>query len=91
MLDINGFIKRVGLKGHEELAEKLGTTRKAVSSWSCGDRKPGYDMIDKLYKLGMTTEEIFGFPYRSSVMSVGEMETEAAGALERLKAIIGKI
>lgn len=90
MIDINGFIKRTGIKGHEELAEKLGTTRKAVSSWSCGDRKPTFDMVEKLYKLGMTTEEIFGRPYPSSVKSTAlELDEASKDALRRLVANIG--
>lgn len=77
MLDINGFIKRKGIKGHEELAKLLGTTKKAVDSWSCGDRTPTFEMVDRMYRLGMTTEEIFGFPYASSVKTPEQMMKEA--------------
>ena len=67
MLDIQGFIDRIGLKNQDELAKKLGVKRSTVSSWSAGVRKPTFDMIEKLYKLGATTEELFGQAYLSSV------------------------
>ena len=65
MMDINGFIKRMGIDGHEGLAKKLGTTKKAVDSWSAGVRTPTYDMCVKLFELGMTVKELFGKAYPS--------------------------
>lgn len=70
MLKIQDFIKRMGFKGHEDLAKKLGVKKGTVSSWSCGERTPTYEMLEKLYQLGATTEELFGQPYISSVRDV---------------------
>lgn len=59
-MDINGFIKRVGIDGHEALAKKIGSTKKAVDSWSAGDRSPTFEMAYRLKKLGMSNREMFG-------------------------------
>lgn len=65
MVNVQEFIDRVGIKSHEELAEKIGATKSAVSSWSAGVRTPTYDMCVKLLELGMTVKELFGKPYPS--------------------------
>lgn len=71
MLKIQEFIKRVGIADHEELAEKVGVSKKAVDSWSSGGRTPTYDVCHKLLELGMTVEELFGKPYPSSAETAG--------------------
>lgn len=85
MIDINGFIRRAGIDGQEGLAEKLGITRKAVASWSSGDRSPTYDMCVRLLEAGMTVEELFGKPYRNSARTESiELDTAARDALRTL-------
>lgn len=69
-MDIQGFIDRVGIADHEALAERLGTKKSTVDSWSSGVRYPKFEMIQKLLELGMTVEEVFGKPYPSSVESL---------------------
>lgn len=85
MVNVQEFIDRVGIKGHEELAEKIGATKSAVSSWSAGVRTPTYDMCVKLLELGMTVEELFGKPYRNSAKTeMIELDTASREALKRL-------
>jgi len=95
MMDVNGFIRRRGIDGHEGLAEMLGTTKKAVDSWSSGDRKPTFDMVEKLLRLGMTAEEIFGDAYLESLRmnasasaKVVDIPEESKDALRRLYRIL---
>ena len=85
MIDINGFIRRMGVDGHEGLARMLDTTKKAVDSWSSGDRSPTYDMCVKLLELGMSVEELFGKPYRSRAgADTIELDAAARDALRVL-------
>lgn len=69
MIKIQEFIKREKIADHEELAMKIGVSKRAVDSWSSGARTPTYEACQKLLELGMTVEELFGKPYRSSVLS----------------------
>ena len=68
-MDIQNFIKREKIADHEELAKKVGVSKRTVDSWSSGVRTPTYEVCKKLLELGMTVEELFGKPYRSSIAS----------------------
>ena len=96
MIDINGFIKRKGIDGHDGLADMIGSTKKAVDSWSSGDRKPTFDMVERLLRLGMTAEEIFGDAYLESLRlnaaptaKVVELPEDSRDALRRLVSQLG--
>lgn len=90
MVDIQNFIDRVGIRSHEELAEKIGATKSAVSSWSAGVRTPTYEKCLALLELGMTVEELFGKPYPSTAKRTTlELDEAAKDALRRLVANIG--
>lgn len=92
MLKIQEFIERMGMKGHEDLAKRIGVKKGTVSSWSSGDRTPTYDMCVKLLELGMTVEELFGKPYQSSVGKTHEaFDDKVEDAMRRMFAKIGKI
>lgn len=69
VMDIQNFIKREKIADHEELAKKVGVSKRTVDSWSSGARTPTYEVCQKLLELGMTVEELFGKPYRSSIAS----------------------
>lgn len=91
MIDINGFIKRMGIDGHEGLASMLGTTRKAVDSWSSGERSPTHEMEDRLLRLGMTALELHGDAYLESLRINGspsvrlvDLPEDSKDALRRL-------
>lgn len=91
MIDVNGFIKRMGIDGHEGLAKMLGTTRKAVDSWSSGERSPTHEMEDRLLRLGMTAYELHGEAYLESLRLNGspnaklvDLPEESKDALRRL-------
>lgn len=65
-LDIKSFIERAGIKSQEELAERLKVTNVTVSMWANGTRTPTFKVCQQLLEMGMTVEELFGKPYRSS-------------------------
>lgn len=89
MVRIYEFLKRTGIGDRDELAKRLGVSRKAVDSWSSGGRNPTYDMCIQLMELGMTVEELFGYPYPSSASPRGDMDETVkaivAGLKEELK------
>ena len=90
MVNIQKFIDRVGIKSHEELAEKIGATKSAVSSWSAGVRTPTYEKCVALLELGMTVEELFGKPYNQTEKKTTlELDEEAKDALRRLFRNVG--
>lgn len=60
MVNVQDFINRTGIGSHKELADRLGIKKRAVDSWSSGDRYPTYEMIGQLFRMGMTLEELFG-------------------------------
>lgn len=66
MVNVQEFIKRAGIANHWELAKLLGIKRGTVDSWSSGERTPTYEMCERLLKLGMSVEELFGHPYPST-------------------------
>ena len=91
MIDINGFIKRRGIDGHGGLAKMLGTTKKRVDSWSSGERSPTHEREEKLLRLGMTGQELFGDAYleslrlnASTTAKVVDIPEESKDALRRL-------
>lgn len=92
MVNVQEFIKRVGIADHDELAQKLGIKKGTVDSWSSGSRNPTYEVCVKLLDLGMTVDELFGKAYQSSVQKTHE-EFDAAveASLKRMFAKIGKI
>ena len=57
-MDIKGFLERTGKK-QRELSLNLGVSQPTISSWAKGKR-PSFEVIDKMLKLGFTIEEIFG-------------------------------
>lgn len=90
MVNIQQFIDRVGIRSHEELAEKVGATKSAVSSWSAGVRYPTYEKCVALLELGMTVEELFGKPYPSTSRNTTlELDEDAKDALRRLFRNVG--
>lgn len=59
MFNIQGFLARNNWSQYD-LAKKLGFTRSKVGSWCAGYRRPDYDDICALFKIGMTLNEMFG-------------------------------
>lgn len=91
-LRIKEFVLRAGIKSLDELAARLGVKPVTVYAWSNGSRKPSWDMIDALYKVGMTTEEIFGEAYPSSVRYThDELVDVLTDSFERTIRSIGKV
>lgn len=95
MIDINGFIKRMGIDGHEGLAKMIGASKKAVDSWSSGERSPTHEMENRLLRAGMTALELHGEAYLESLRINGspdakvvELPEESKEALRRLYRIL---
>ena len=69
-LAIKEFLAREGerlkIRTQEELAERLGVSGQTVSNWAKGKKFPPHETEFRLLKMGMTVEEIFGFPFPSS-------------------------
>lgn len=58
--------KRLGIRKQDELAERLGVSEQTVSNWAKGKKFPKHETEDRLLRMGMTVEELFGYPYPSS-------------------------
>lgn len=59
MFSLQKFLFRSRMT-QDELSKKLNMTRSKIASWSAGYRKPDYDDIVALIKIGMSINEIFG-------------------------------
>lgn len=91
-LKIKEFLERVGarlgIRTQEELASVLGFSDQTVSNWVKGKTFPTHETEDKLLKMGMTVEELFGYPYPSSADALrqkGAMWEAAENSLMNLK------
>lgn len=79
MIDIDSFIRRENIKDQKELARTLKVTDNTVSMWANGKRTPTFKVCRKLLEMGMTVEELFGKPYRSSVRDAEDDFDRKAG------------
>ena len=92
MVNVQEFIRRVGISDHEELAQKLGIKKGTVDSWSSGSRSPTYEVCVRLLELGMTVEELFGKPYPSSARTADEdFERKATFFVKKLLSNIDRL
>lgn len=57
-MDVKSYLDRVGIS-QKELANNLGVSQPTISSWSKGKR-PSFEIVDKMIKIGFTLNEIFG-------------------------------
>lgn len=68
------FRKKAGLS-QEELAEKLGVSRQAISKWECGESLPDVDNLITIAKVyGVSLDELVD---NSPTVTVDEPKTEA--------------
>ena len=75
--------KKLGFS-QEELANRLGVTRQAVSKWELGESQPDLDMIVKLAKLfGVSTDYL--------LQADAEIPQEQSHWLDRIPGVIGKL
>lgn len=58
---------RLGIRTQEELATELGVSDQTVSNWVKAITFPPHKTEFRLLQMGMTVEELFGFPFPSSV------------------------
>ena len=57
---------RLGIKRQEDLARNLGVSEQTISNWVKAKTFPTHQMSKQLLDMGMTVEELFGYPYPSS-------------------------
>lgn len=76
------FMRRIGCKNQQELAERLGITQGAVSAWGSGIRAPRYEDCKRLLEMGMTIEELFGAEISNKInlSSNGELKGDKLDA-----------
>lgn len=67
--------ERLGIRNQEELASALGFSDQTISNWVKGKTFPTHETEDRLLKMGMTVEELFGYPYPSSA---GELNRQTS-------------
>lgn len=80
--------ERLGIRTQEELALKLGFSDQTVSNWVKGKTFPTHETEYKLLKMGMTVEEIFGYPFPSSADALrqkGALWEVAENSIQNLK------
>ena len=79
---------RLGIRKQEELAGRLGVSDQTVSNWSKGKTFPTHETEYRLLEMGMTVEEIFGYPFPSSADALrqkGALWEAAENSLMNLK------
>lgn len=59
-LKIKEFLERKGIRRQKDLANELGVSDQTVSNWANGETFPTHEMEDRLLRMGMTIEELFG-------------------------------
>lgn len=62
--------ERLGIRKQDELAARLGVSDQTVSNWVKGKSFPVHQTEYELMRMGMTVEELFGYPFPSSVDSL---------------------
>lgn len=88
-LKIREFIaregERLGIRKQEDLADKLGVSDQTVSNWRKGKTYPTHETEDRLLRMGMTVEELFGSEIWEIVkkQAIKESESGADQAFER--------
>jgi DNA-binding XRE family transcriptional regulator len=63
-LGIKKFRERVNLK-QNELARELGQIPQTYHHWENGVNDPPFNVVQKLFEMGATVEELFDVPYSS--------------------------
>jgi transcriptional regulator with XRE-family HTH domain len=61
-LGLKKFRERLNLKSNQ-LAKELNASSAVYSNWESGKRDPSFGVVQKLFKMGATVEELFGIPY----------------------------
>lgn len=80
--------ERLGIRTQEGLAARLGVSGQTVSNWVKGKKFPTHETEAKLLEMGMTVEELFGYPYPSSADALrqkGALWEAAENSLMNLK------
>lgn len=75
---------RLGIRNQEELAARLGVSDQTVSNWVKGKNFPTHETEVMLLGMGMTVEELFGYPYPSTANVEGQMDRMVQASFVRL-------
>ena len=62
--------ERLGIRKQDGLAARLGVSDQTVSNWVKGKSFPVHQTEYELMRMGMPVEELFGYPFPSSVDSL---------------------
>lgn len=79
---------RLGIRKQEELAARIGVSDQTVSNWVKGKTFPTHETEYRLLEMGMTVEELFGYPFPSSADALrqkGALWEAAENSLMNLK------
>ena len=93
-LGLKKFRERVGWK-QNELAKRLGCkTTPVYHHWETGRNDPPFEVVQQLFELGATVEELFGIPYSSKLAKV-DLKVSKEEAIEIVRVgmsgIIGSV
>ena len=80
--------EKLGIRTQEDLARELGVSGQTVSNWVKGKKFPTHETEFRLLQMGMTVEELFGYPYPSSADALrqkGALWEAAENSLMNLK------
>lgn len=87
MVNVKEFIKRVGIRDQDELAERLGVAKGTISMWATGKRNPTYETGRQLLEMGMTVEELYGKAYPSTVADLNQKSDTLEYIADSLKSL----
>ena len=80
--------EKLGIRKQEDLARELGVSGQTVSNWVKGKKFPTHETEFRLLQMGITVEELFGYPYPSSADALrqkGALGEAAENSLMNLK------
>ena len=82
--DIIREIRKIHHLTQEQMAEKLGVTRQAVSRWETGSTWPNPEMLKTISGLfSVSVDALLGSPWTSSFQSLTESQNPSGLAIER--------
>ena len=82
--DIIRKIRKIHHLTQEQMAEKLGVTRQAVSRWETGSTWPNPEMLKAISRLfSVSVDALLGSPWTNSFQSLTESQNPSGLAIER--------
>ena len=82
-LGLKKFRERLNLKSNQ-LAKQLNVSSAVYSNWESGKRDPSFNIVQKLFKMGASVEELFSVPYSG----IGQLPDDLKVSTEQATAIV---